>query len=229
MTTLTVARVSEMPRVNLLPPEIAQAAKLRRLQMLLGLLVLGAFVIAGLLFMWASAKVGAEQDALDAVNAEGAQLTAEKAEFAEVPAVEASLAAAEASLIQAMAPEIRWSYLMNDLALTTPNSVRLASMTATNTAAASQIEAQETTATLLGQPTVGSVQFVGKAESFDGVAAWLNSLARQSEWYLEPTVSSIVKSDAADTEGDVYDFVGSASLSPEALSGRAATVAAEGN
>lgn len=229
MTLLTAARVSEMPRVNLLPPEIAAAAKLRKLQILLGLLVLGAFVIAGLLFMWASAKVSAEQQALDDATAEATSLTAEKAQYSEVPEVDAALLVAETNRAQAMAPEIRWSYLMNDLALTTPSGVRLAGMTAVNTAAAAQVTPEPfAPVTTLGLPQVGTVDFTGRANDYDAVASWMNSLARQSEWFLEPSVSSISKVEAEDTQGDVYDFAGASFLSPEALSGRGAVAPLEG-
>ena len=39
MTTLTPTRLAAMPRVNLLPPEIAEAARFKRLKVMLGLLV----------------------------------------------------------------------------------------------------------------------------------------------------------------------------------------------
>jgi len=56
MTTLTPTRLAALPRVNLLPPEIAAAAKLRRLKAMLALLVVGALVVVGLLFFLASVR-----------------------------------------------------------------------------------------------------------------------------------------------------------------------------
>ena len=190
MTTLTTARVSEFPRVNLLPPEIAEAAKLKRLQGLLGLLVVGAIVLAGLLFFWANGQVSSAQEELTGAETEGAQLKTEVASFAEVPQVLADLDAAEASLVQAMTPEIRWSFYLNDLSLTIPNSVRLSSLSAINRVAAEQTTGTTLVpATPLGDPTMGTIQFDGKARSYNDVASWLQSLAQQ-QGNEEPSLSS---------------------------------------
>src|SRR3954471_24435138 len=139
MTTLTQTHLAAMPRVNLLPPEIAAAARLKRLRAMLGLAVAGIAVVVVLLFLFVSSRVGAAQDDLDAAQAIGAQRTAEKADYAEVPLVYASVDTAQQNLATAMTPEIRWSFYLNDLSLTIPRTTRLSSMTAVNDAAAVQL------------------------------------------------------------------------------------------
>ena len=227
MTTLTTARVSEFPRVNLLPPEIAEAAKLKRLQGLLGLLVLGALVLAGLLFFWASSQVSSAQEELTAAETVGADRTAKVASFAEVPQVLAELDAAEASLVQAMTPEIRWSFYLNNLSLTIPNSVRLMTLTATNKAAADQLTGITVAATTpLGDPTMGSIQFTGKAKNYDDVAAWLQSVGQQ-EGNAEPSLSSTTGREVK-KDGIGLEYAGSTYLNLDAASMRFEQVIAAG-
>ena len=228
MTTLTTARVSEFPRVNLLPPEIAEAAKLKRLQGLLGLLVVGALVLAGLLFFWASGQVSSAQEELTGAEAEGAQLKTEVASFAEVPAVLDALDAAETSLAQAMTPEIRWSFYLNDLSLTIPNSVRLSSFSAINRAAAEQtVGTTLVPATPLGDPTMGTIQFEGKARSYNAVASWLQALAQQ-QGNEEPSLANASGIDKNKDGAGNVDYTSSTYLTIESASNRYEQIIAAG-
>ena len=72
-------------------------------------------------------------------QAEDAQLQADVATYAEVPQVLAEVDVAQANLVTAMTPEIRWSFYLNDLSLTIPRTTRLTSMTAVNAAADAQL------------------------------------------------------------------------------------------
>ena len=237
MTTMTQTHLAAMPRVNLLPPEIAAAARLKRLRAMLGLVVAGIAVVVVLLFLFASSRVGAAQDDLDAAQAIGAERTAEKADYAEVPLVYASVDTAQQNLATAMTPEIRWSFYLNDLSLTIPRTTRLSSMTAVNDAAAVQLAGAAalpapaptdatttdgTTTTPAPIPVVantGSITFTGKSTDFDAVAAWLQSLNRV-EGYSDPFVQTITKADSTDTVGDWFDVDSSTELNIAALSNR---------
>ena len=220
MTTLTAARVAELPRVNLLPPEIAQASRLRRLQIVLGLGLLVVLGLVAMLFLWVSGQVNAADVELADAQAVGASLQADVAEYAEVPAVNAQVDAAQTALVAAMLPEIRWSFFLNDLSLTIPQSSRLTSLTATNGAAAAQLGGVSAALpTQLGQPTLGTMTFAGKTSSFDGVASWLQSLARQ-DGYIDPTLQAVAKDAEGTTQGTVYTVSSSTSLSLEAASKR---------
>jgi Tfp pilus assembly protein PilN len=220
MTTLTPTRLAQMPRVNLLPPEIAAAAKLRQLKIMLGLLVLAAMVLVVLGFLFASSQIGGAEESLADAETEGAQLQADVATYAEVPQVLAEVDTAQANLVTAMTPEIRWSFYLNDLSLTIPKTTRLSNITAVNTAAAEQLSGTVTAVgTPLGAASMGSITFTGKSTDFDAVAAWLQSLARQ-KGYLEPSVQNVTKAEAADSQGTYNDVESSTQLSLEASSGR---------
>lgn len=224
MTTLTPTRLAAMPRVNLLPPEIAEQAKLRQRKMMLGLIVLGVMVAVVMGYLVVSSQVGAAEEDLAAAQATGSALAAEKATYSEVPEVYAAVDTAQQNLATAMTPEIRWSFFLNDLSLTIPNSTRLTSMTALNDAADAQLSGAVATTegaalTSLGETKMGSISFTGRSEDFDAVAAWLQSLARQNG-YLEPYVQSVVKGESEGAKGTWYVVESNTQLSPEAASMR---------
>ena len=219
MTTLTVTRAAQLPRVNLLPPEIEEAAKLGRLKRVLVLAVVGSLVLVALLFVWASRQVSSAQSDLTAAQATGTALQAEAAKYAEVPKVNAEVTAAETNLSTAMAPEIRWSFYLNDLSLTIPNGVRLTSFTATNAAAQAQAQAGSTLpVSASGVPGVGTVAFEGKATGSDAVVSFLRVLDKQKGYY-EPYLSSFTREDGT-TVGRVYTFSSTATVNMDALSQR---------
>ena len=223
MTTLTVARVAELPRINLLPPEIEQAARLRKLQVLLGVLLLAVLGVVGLLFTWANTQVSAANDSLTTAQAEGVQLQQQVDSYAKVPEVQAQVTSAEDALVTAMTPEIRWSYLMNDMSLAIPSTSRLITWTATNTAAAAQVGSTTTTAptTTLApaEESMGSVTYKGSVHKFEDAATWLNSLAGQSS-YTDPTLTSEILNVPTTTQGRVWTVDSGATLSLDAASNR---------
>jgi Tfp pilus assembly protein PilN len=224
MTTLTPTRLAAMPRVNLLPPEIAAAAKLKRLKAMLALVVLAVMVVVALAYLVVTSQVGSAEEDLSAAQAEGATLQAEKATYSEVPEVYAAVDTAQQNLATAMTPEIRWSFYLNDLSLTIPRSTRLSSMTAVNDAADAQLNGvvattEGATLTALGETKMGSISFTGRSEDFDAVASWLQSLARQNG-YLEPYVQSVVKGESEGAKGTWFVVESNTQLSPEAASMR---------
>jgi Tfp pilus assembly protein PilN len=206
MTTLTASRLTEMPRVNLLPPEIEQASKLRRLQVVLALALLAIAGLVVLLFLWAGNQVSSAEDELAIAETEGAALQAKVASFAEVPAVLAEVDAAEAALQTAMTPEVRFSYYLNDLSLGIPSSTRLTSLTAINSAAAVQLDPSTVVPpTQLGEPTMGSITYTGMATDVDATAAWMISQMRQ-EGLTAPQVQMVAESSDPPADPPLYTF-----------------------
>ena len=87
MTTLTPTRLAAMPRVNLLPPEIAAAARLKRTKALLGFVMLAAMAAVVLVYLVVSSQVGGAEEELSTAQAQGAALQSQVNEYAEVPEV----------------------------------------------------------------------------------------------------------------------------------------------
>jgi Tfp pilus assembly protein PilN len=216
-TTLTATRVATLPRVNLLPPEIEEQRRLRKLQAGLGLGVLAAAGVVGLLVLGAVGQVNDAQDELDSSKARGTALEAEAAKFAEVPAVYAQVEAAEAQLSQAMGKEVRWSYFLNDLSLRTPSKVWLTQMSVTQEVDAVAAATPTTPEAAVMTPGIGNVTFSGKGFTHNDVAAWLDALAKQ-KGLTQPYFTSSTVEDIGSEQA--VTFESQATITEESLSGR---------
>jgi Tfp pilus assembly protein PilN len=198
-----------LPKVNLLPPEIAEGARFRRIQLALGGGVLAAIGAVALLYVAASGSLNDANAELDTATATGVQLRSESARYADVTAVYAQAAAAEAMLTQAMGEEVRYSQFLNDLSLSIPENVWVKSITF----------AQAGVAPVLGStdPGIGTVTFSGVGFKHDDVAVWLESLAKQ-KGYANPYFSN--STEAFIGTRKTVDFSSTVTLTPDALSKR---------
>jgi Tfp pilus assembly protein PilN len=219
LMTETKADVSlgSLPRVNLLPPEIAETRRFRRIQVGLGGAVLGAVGIVALLYVAASSSVSSAQGELDTANAQRATLQAETAKYRDVTAVYARAAAAQAMLTQAMGEEVRYSRFLNDLSLSVPENVWLKNVSFAQTSGTAPAAAPAAAAPVIGTPGIGSVTFTGVGYSHDDVAVWLESLATQ-KGYANPYFTS--STEALLGSRKTVNFTSTATLTPAALSGR---------
>jgi Tfp pilus assembly protein PilN len=216
MTTLTTTQLTTLPRVNLLPPEVEEQRRLRKVQVGLGAALLAALGAVGALTVLANGAVGDAQSDLDQANARGRQLQAQQNQYAEVPLVYAQVEAAQAQLSEAMGKEIRWSYFMNDISLRVPSSIWLTKMTVTQQVDGPAVATTAGTGSYL-TPGIGSVQFEGKGLAHNNVAAWLDRLAKQkglSQPYFTSSRKELID------ETVVVSFASEATVTDEALSQR---------
>jgi Tfp pilus assembly protein PilN len=218
LMTETGAAISldSLPRVNLLPPEIAEVRRMRRIQLGLGGAVLGAVGVVALLYVAASSSVSSAQTDLDNANAKHAVVQAETAKYSQVTAVYARAAAAQAMLTQAMGEEVRYSQFLNDLSLSVPENVWLKNITFTQTGAAAPA-GPAAAANPLTAAGIGTVTFTGVGFQHDDVAVWLESLASQ-KGYANPYFSS--STEALLGTRKTVNFTSTVSLTPAAYSGR---------
>lgn len=200
--------LATLPRVNLLPPEIEERRRFRRIQLGLGAGVAATAGVVALLFVAATGSVNAANEELELANAENARLKAETATYADVQAVYAQAAAAEAMLTEAMGTEVRYSELMSNLSLSVPENVWLKSLVFTQAEVAPAVGATE--------PGIGTVTVSGVGFSHEDVAVWLESLAGQED-YTNPYFSSSTESLIGPRT--VVDFTSTATVTPAALSG----------
>ncbi len=204
--------LSTLPRVNLLPPEIAERARFKKIQAgLVGALVL-AVAGVGFLYVGATGSVSDAQGTLETSQATGAKLTTQVAGFASVTETYAKAAAAQAMLSEAMGQEVRYSRFLNDLSLTIPENVWLRDATFTQAIPAAAAVADPATA-----GTVGTVTFTGTAFAQNDVAVWLEKLATQ-DGFANPYLSSATGALIGDKP--TVDWSTTVVLTPAALSNR---------
>jgi len=217
MSTTTLLRTDTLPRVNLLPPEIAEAARFRNVQLALGLAVGAAVVVVGGLTYLAMGEVDSAQTEVDTAQAQTVTLQADVAKYAEVPAVYASLDALKAQRAQAMSQEIRYSFVLKDLSLSMPSGVWLTNVTVTQ-----QVDPTTVVKGAWGTPALGTVVLSGETGTLPQVAAWLEALGRQKA-YTDPYLTT-----ATQTTGNLppgYTFTSSVALTSKALTNRYANKA----
>jgi Tfp pilus assembly protein PilN len=204
-----------MPRVNLMPPEIAEAARFRRFQLAMGGAVVGAVAVVVALYMSAHGGVASAQKQVDDAKQQNAALNAQLVQLHSVQDVYAQVSSRQAMLSQAMGDEVRWSTYLSDLSLRVPDHVWLTSITATQTAAGTL--PTTTTAGAVSSTAIGNVTFAGVAFSHDDVATWLEALAKE-KGYANPYFTN--STEATIGPRTVDDFSSSVDLSPAAKSGR---------
>lgn len=207
-----------LPRVNLLPPEIAEGRRFRRVQMGLGGGVVAAVGVVALLYVSACGSVSTANEQVDAAGAQQRTLQSQTAQYRDVAATYQRTADAQAMLVDAMGQEVRYSRFLNDLTQSIPNGVWLKNVTFTQaavTAAAPAGSASAPTATTVAG--LGTVTLSGVAYQHTDVATWLESLAAQ-KGYTGPLLQT--STEVLLGTKKVVNWSTTVTLSPEALSGR---------
>lgn len=226
MSTQTVqsAGVVAMPRVNLMPPEIAEGARLRRLQLAMGGAVLVSAVLVAGLYMHEKSNVSSARSQLQSEQTQQASLNQKLASLSSVKQTFAEVQAKQGLLGQAMGQEIRWSYVLNDLSFRIPSNIWLTSMVASETSAGGTSESAASTTTpttLTATPSaaapIGSITFGGVGFKHDDVATWLDALARE-RGFTDPQFTS--SAEAAIGARTIVNWATSVELDAKALSNR---------
>jgi Tfp pilus assembly protein PilN len=217
------------PRVNLMPPEIAEAARFRQVQALLGAAMLLVVVVVGVLYWNAHRGVSTARGELSQAQAQQTSLQAKLAQLASVQQTLDEVQSKQSLLATAMGTEVRWSFMLNNLAFRVPSNVWLTKLQVAETAT-SNTSPTPTGATTLGAATlgatpsastapfsIGTVSFEGVALTHDDVARWLDAMARVTG-FLDPTFSSSAETLIGGKT--VTDFQGAVSLTSSLFSNR---------
>jgi Tfp pilus assembly protein PilN len=207
-----------LPRVNLMPPEIAEAAAFRRFQMAMGAAILAAVAVVGVLYVHEHGTVSSAKQQLATEQSQSTQLQARLNSLSSVRQVYTHVAQKQAMLAEAMGAQVKWSDYLTDLSLKVPEGVWLTNMAVTENAGPGGTATSTTTdATGLVDPGIGQVTFTGTAFSHDQVAAWLDMLSKERGW-ADPYFTSSVES--AIGAKSVVNFSAQATLKPAAQDGR---------
>ena len=219
--TLTTQQLAVLPRVNLLPPEIAQRRRARKVQVGMGAAVAASVAVVGAVYLLAHNGVNGAQSDLDAAKARQTQLQSQLAEYQGDEQLRSSRDGQLLMLEQAMTDEIQWSHFMNDLSLRIPDNVWVTHLTMSQNVPGpgGSTTAPTTTQSVLADAGVGKVTVEGIAVSHDDVATWLDSLARE-KGYANPYFSSAEEEHIDGHTKDVVTFTSTNTLTDDARSGR---------
>ena len=176
-----------LARVNLMPASYARKAAVRRARIAAMMAMAGAALVSALLFLVSWQGATAAQERLDQATFERAMAQTEVARYADVPRVFDAVNSAEEQLALAMGNEVRWSFFLNDLALTMPSGVSLDTLDLTVIG-----PGQVPSDTGDGQPgaKVGTLTVSGKTLTYNSVANWLDSLAKM-DTVADPYVAGL--------------------------------------
>jgi Tfp pilus assembly protein PilN len=202
-----------LPRVNLLPPEVLQSRKLRKLQVGLGAGVAVVAIAMGALYYMQVQDSNDAANQLATVQAQATTLQAQKAQYADVPRTLGQIEAAEDARQTAMANDVSWYRYLNDLSYVTPKNVFLVGLTMTSTGATTGAAATPTIST----PGVASVTLTGTGDKHTDVAAWLDAIAKEKGWadayFTNSKINEI-------NDHKTVDFASTVTVTAKALSHR---------
>ena len=187
-----------MSQVNLLPPEVLQSQRWRRVTMLV--LALGGLALVAVIgfFLYQNNQLSGVEGEIDTQAATNASIQAqidEKQQFADL---QAEAQSKEELLATAYSGEVSYSSILMDVSRVMPSDAYLDDLTSTITAGTTAAAVDAGTA-----PTeiIGTLSGSGQAVSIDTVAALLQRLGQVDGW-VNPWVTALVRSE--DIDGYTY-------------------------
>lgn len=225
------------PQVNLLPPEVAERKRLRKLQAIFAAGVIACGAVIGGLYVLADNGRASAQASLDQAVTQGSVLQTAKTRLAPAQITRSQVQATKQALVTAMSAEVLWSRYLDQIRLRLPGGVRLSNLTITpttvagpggttsstpapapsTTPAAGSSTAGSSGNTVAALPTSGtiaSVSMAGVALDHDGVANLLDAMNSIPGWY-----GAYLTSTTAGGKG-YLNFTVTANVNAQALSHR---------
>jgi Tfp pilus assembly protein PilN len=177
-----------MSQVNLLPPDILQGQRYRRLT--LTVLAAGALILALIIifFLVQVGRLGSVNDDIAAKEQTNAQLQSQIDSLQKYDDLQVQAQQAQSQLDAAYAGEVSFSGMLMDLSRVIPSDAYLDTFTATITGPPAATTGGTTTTT----PLIGSMTTGGQAIGFDSLSIWLTRLELVQGWVNPwmPTISA---------------------------------------
>ena len=164
-----------MSQVNLLPPDILQGQRYRRVT---GLVVLAGLAIIGLIILFYLLQVGrlaSVNSDIDAQQATNAQLNTEITDLSKYENLQAEAQQQQQLLNDAYAGEVSYSGLMMDMSRVIPSDSFLSALSVTTPGATASTTTTPTTTTQF----IGSMTSSGEAIGFDTLSQYLTEPRRR--------------------------------------------------
>jgi Tfp pilus assembly protein PilN len=177
-----------MSQVNLLPPDILQGQRYRRLT--LTVLAAGALILALIIifFLVQVGRLGSVNGDIEAKEQTNAQLQSQIDSLQKYDDLQVQAQQAQSQLDAAYAGEVSFSGMLMDLSRVIPSDAYLDTFTATITGPPAATTGGTTTTT----PLIGSMTTGGQAIGFDSLSIWLTRLELVQGWVNPwmPTISA---------------------------------------
>jgi Tfp pilus assembly protein PilN len=196
-----------MSQVNLLPPDILQGQRYRRLT--LTVLLAGAIILALIVvfFLVQVGRVGSVNDKITAEKQTNANLQSQIDSLQKYDDLQVAAQQAQSQLNAAYAGEVSFSGMLMDLSRVIPSDAYLDTFTATITGPPAATTGGTTTTT----PLIGTMTTGGQAIGFDSLSIWLTRLELVRGW-VNPWMPTIT---ANPTVPNAFTFTTSVDLTQD--------------
>jgi Tfp pilus assembly protein PilN len=209
-----------LPCVNLLPPEIAERRRANIVKLRLGGVVVAAAAIVGVVYFQVAGGVGPAQHRLDVAAAQQTTLQHQISALSNVTKTQKELEAAKEAVSKALGNEVRWSRYLNDLSITLPSNIWVTNVAITENGVpggAGSNSSAATAASAASASGLGTLSIQGDALSFNDVAVWLETLAKEkgytNVWLTQGNTQVI-------GDQNVIQFTSTVTFTPDVLSKR---------
>jgi Tfp pilus assembly protein PilN len=209
-----------LPCVNLLPPEIAERRRANIVKLRLGGVVVAAAAIVGVVYFQVAGGVGPAQHRLDVAAAQQTTLQHQISALSNVTKTQKELEAAKEAVSKALGNEVRWSRYLNDLSITLPSNIWVTNVAITENGVpggAASNSSAATAASAASDSGLGTLSIQGDALSFNDVAVWLETLAKEkgytNVWLTQGNTQVI-------GDQNVIQFTSTVTFTPDVLSKR---------
>jgi Tfp pilus assembly protein PilN len=219
--TATVSTLATMPRVNLLPPEIAERQKVRQVQ--IGV-VAGVAIVAvgvGALAVQGRGGVSKAKDDLAAAQATQTSLQGQLNKLQFVTQTGELRDSAEATLTQATATEIHWSDYLADISVQIPSTMWVTQMTFAENLTPGSLPSPDAAPQQVGSLSIAATSLSSTQPQYvhNGVAAWLDAASKE-KGFASPWFSNAQEAFIGSTK--VSNFTSTVNLTSDALTKRCA-------
>jgi Tfp pilus assembly protein PilN len=210
-----------MTQVNLLPSDVRERQRSRRL-VAAAVAAVGA-VVALLFFVFVlqSARLSNTEQKLNAQQAINSDLQGKISQLQRFAQLKQDVAAKEAVRDSALNGQVAWSGVLRDISMVIPNQMWLTGMNAT-LADTTSLPASGTPPTsgggAIAPVMAGSIQFQGTASDFPTVAKWLTRLEQVKGW-VNSWASSAIRATGTEpstSNANKVQFTASVDLTTEA-------------
>lgn len=221
MKTATVSTLASMPRVNLLPPEIAERQKVRQVQ--IGVVAGVAVVAVGVGALAVQSKGGVSKAKQDLAAAQATQITLQNQlnKLQYVTQTGLLRDSAEATLTQATATEVHWSDYLADISVQIPSTMWVTQMTLSEKLAPGSLSSPNSAPQQIGSVSIAATTLSNSQPQYvhNGVAAWLDAASKE-KGFASPWFSSSQEAYIGSVK--VSNFTSTVNLTSDALTKRCA-------